>query len=112
MKTILILILLAAASMHCRPVYSGGDQWDLPQGGDCYLFSNTPTNEKQHRVMTELGWNKMPLVKKYEISLRVARGEAEWLQVQDDAICGPVSGPQQVYATWYWRSLSTKQKKR
>ena len=111
MKMILILILLAAASVHYRPAYSGGDQWDLPQGGDCYLFSDTTTNEKQRRIMTERGWHKMPLVKKHEIGQRVARGEAEWLLVQDDTICGPVAGPQQVYATWYWRPLSTKQKR-
>lgn len=46
-KLILILTLAAMASIHCRPVYSGGpdsqDQWSLPHGGDCYQFTEKST---------------------------------------------------------------------
>lgn len=100
-----ILFVLAVLVMFCvTRAFAGGDQWDLPQGGDCYQFSDTPTNEKQKRVMTERGWKRMPQIKKHLIGVAVARGEAEWLLVEDDSICGPVRGEQKVYANWYWRA--------
>lgn len=102
---VVVVWVLVFGLFIVREAFAGGpqDQWSLPQGGDCYQFSDTPTNEKQKRVMTERGWKRIPMVKKHEIGQKVARGEAEWLLVQDDSICGEPLGEQKVYAGWYWR---------
>jgi hypothetical protein len=77
MKTILIMILLAAASVHCRPVYSGGTGGPEPSHVVCLIFD---MSTKQGKVWS--GWHPVSEQNRVEVGLLVKAGAAEWMEAQ------------------------------
>lgn len=75
MKLFLILILFSAASVHCRPVYSGGTGGPEPSHVVCLVFDMSTQKGKQWE-----GWHPVSELKRAEIGLLVKSGAAEWIE--------------------------------
>lgn len=107
MKTILIMILLALASVHCRQVYSGGpdprEEIPIADGGACWRSTAYPINPQQARLRDEKGWQEMPFDRRLEIAQRVAAKKAEFLYVPDYRICGDPVRQTWLHGAWFWR---------
>ena len=110
MKSILILVLLSVASIHCKPVYSGGPdprtEIQVPSGGGCRLAVAYPINAEQARLKAEKGWEGLPFEawRRIEIAKQVSAKKAEYLYVPDYLICGsPERGDYFLYGMDFWR---------